>query len=86
MLVWVRIALPRLLSCPSSLAQVLRHMVPLFFTQDTQGVWQASKPQQDLLVSYILVLVMLACDGRLQADALAELRTVRRDRVCVLHG
>lgn len=52
-------------------------MAPLFFTQDAQGVWQSTKPQQDLLVSYVLVLVMLACEGRLQAEALADLRTVR---------
>lgn len=50
--------------------------MPLFFAQDDKGVWQASKPQQDLLISYILVLVMLTSDGRLQADVLAELRTV----------
>lgn len=57
-------------------------MAPLFFTQDAQGVWESAKPQQDLLVAYVLVLVMLACDGRLQAEVLAELRTVRP---CTVH-
>lgn len=58
-------------------AEHLDALLPLFYSRGEQR-WEASKPQRDLLVAYVLVLALIADGGHLQPAQYELLRAALR--------